>query len=455
MADRRPQVRHGDHFDTVHAGEVTSPRARHDRLPEAESGRLPEASLETRHGSKLTEQPDFADGDEIARHRPVAQRGSQRQAQRKVQSRIRQLQASSEVGVDVVAAKTDSGPAAQDGHQQGEAVRVDARSGTPGTAVSARRHESLNLYQQRPRALERSPGDAAGRVLIGSGKEGPARVDDLGQSVLRHFEDSDFLRGAEPVLGRAEQPKRGGPLAFQVQHGIDEVFECFGPGKSAVLGHVADEDHRDPVSLGHLHETECTLAHLAHTAGGPFQLVGGDSLNRVDDQRDRTRLAGKLDDAADIRLCNDRDSIGGDALEQTQPGSPQPHLSGRLLAGGIQDLAAPFPAAAIRAHRQTGRGLQQQSGLADARLAAEQHRRSGHHSPTQDSVYLAYAGGDADGLGLSQPIQRLWRAGPAARAGHGTGPSLRVSFTDHRLDKRVPRPAGPALALPAEMGGAA
>ena len=221
-----------------------------------------------------------------------------------------------------MAAQAHAGSTAQDGHQQGQAVRVDAGSGAPRAAVTSRRHESLNLHQQGPRALERCPGDAAGSVLVGGGQKRSARIDDLGQSALRHLEDAHFLRGAETILGRAEQPQGRGPLPFQVQHRVDEVFQRLGSGEGAVLGHMTDQDHRDPVSLGHLHQSKSAFADLADASGRPFEFVGGNGLDGVDDQRDRTRLAGKLDDSTDIRLRNDRYAIGRDAVEQTQPGCP-------------------------------------------------------------------------------------------------------------------------------------
>ena len=368
-----------------------------------------------------------------------------------------------------MAAKPDSGPAAQDGHEEGKPVGVDARSGAPGTAVSTRRHESLNLHQQRPRALERGPGDAAGRVLIGSGQECPAGVDDLRQSALRHLEDTDFLGGAETVLGSAEQSQGRGPLALEIQHRVDEVLQRLGPGQGAVLGYVADEDDRDSFSLGHLHEPKGALADLADAACGPLQLIDGHRLDRVDDQRNRPCLSGQVDDPTYLRLGHDRNAIASGAFKQTKASRSQTNLSGRLLAGGVQYLAALAARAAgavpraTATEREPGRGLQQQRGLADARLAAKQHGRPRNQAAAQYPVYLSDAGRDPDRLGLPQSVQRLWRTGPAAGTGSFPGRRSRpgvganrqgAGLTDDRLDESVPRPTRPTLPLPADMGSA-
>ena len=143
---------------------------------------------------------------------------------------------------------------------------VDARRGAARAAVTARRDQRLDLDQQRPGALEGGAGDAARGVLVGSGQEGPARVGDLGQTALGHLEDADLLRGAEAVLRRPEQAQRRRSLALQVQHGVDEVLQGLWSGQRPVLGHVADEDDRDAVALGHLHQPQRALADLADAA---------------------------------------------------------------------------------------------------------------------------------------------------------------------------------------------
>ena len=91
------------------------------------------------------------------------------------------------------------------------------------------------------------------------GEERPGRVGDLQQPGLGHLEDADLLGGPESVLGRPQETQRGVPLALEVEDGVDEVLEGLRAGDGAVLGHVADQDDRDPIALRELHEPQRRL----------------------------------------------------------------------------------------------------------------------------------------------------------------------------------------------------
>jgi hypothetical protein len=58
--------------------------------------------------------------------------------------------------------------------------------------------------------------------------------------VRLHEEHTGFLTGPEPVLETTQQPEASTALAFQVQHGIDEMLERLGSCNRSVLGHVTD-----------------------------------------------------------------------------------------------------------------------------------------------------------------------------------------------------------------------
>ena len=100
-------------------------RSRDDRPDEPEPGGLAQAALEPGHAAQLAEQPDLADRDGPGADRPVAQRRGQRQGQRQVEAGLLEAQPAGEVGVHVMAAETDPGPAAEDRDEQREPVRVD------------------------------------------------------------------------------------------------------------------------------------------------------------------------------------------------------------------------------------------------------------------------------------------------------------------------------------------
>ena len=87
------------------------------------------------------------------------------------------------------------------------------------------------------------------------------------QAGLGHLEDADLVGRAEPVLRRPQEPQRGVALALEVDDGVDQVLERLRAGDRAVLGDVADEDHRDPVALREIHQPQRRLADLADAPG--------------------------------------------------------------------------------------------------------------------------------------------------------------------------------------------
>ena len=87
---------------------------------------------------------------------------------------------------------------------------------------------------------------------------------------------------------------------------------------------------------------------------------------------------------------------------------------------------------------------EEQRGLADARLAAEQHERGGHEAASEDAVELRHARGDPRSLldaNVPEPLRRAW----SARGG------LSVA-TVELLHQRPERAAAGALAEPASRG---
>jgi hypothetical protein len=61
--------------------------------------------------------------------------------------------------------------------------------------------------------------------------------------------------------------KRLPALAFEIQHGIDHVFEDARARDAAFLGDVADEEDGGAGFLRVTHEARSALAHLAHRTG--------------------------------------------------------------------------------------------------------------------------------------------------------------------------------------------
>src|SRR5262245_20191376 len=97
--------------------------------------------------------------------------------------------------------------------------------------------------------------------------------------------------------------------------------------------------------------------------------------------RDRADLARREDfDRLARREAFDR--VARRAAEQPERGGPQPDLGGGLFARGVQDVRA------CRA-RDARRDLEEQGGLADPGLAADEDERPGHEAATEDAIELA------------------------------------------------------------------
>ncbi len=73
-------------------------------------------------------------------------------------------------------------------------------------------------------------------------------------------------------------------LAFEIEHGVDDVFQHLGAGEAAVLGDVADEKGRQVVALGGEQELRRGFAHLADAARRRLELEREHRLDRVDDE---------------------------------------------------------------------------------------------------------------------------------------------------------------------------
>lgn len=77
------------------------------------------------------------------------------------------------------------------------------------------------------------------------GEEELGGVFDFAQSVGCHFVDAEFGGGAEAVFDGAEDAVHVLAVAFELQDGVDDVFEDFRSGDVAVFVDVSDEDDGD------------------------------------------------------------------------------------------------------------------------------------------------------------------------------------------------------------------
>ena len=185
------------------------------------------------------------------------------------------------------------------------------------------------------------------------------------------------------------------PLAFEIEHRVDDVLERLRTGDVAVLGDVADQERRDVVALRGEQELRRRFAHLADAAGRGLELQREHRLHGIDDDQRRPDAADLFEDALDAGLGEQVERRIADA----EPIAARFDLMLGFFAGRIQHGADRL--------REVRGGLQQQRRLADARLAAEQHERSGNDAAAEHAIELADAGRDASACDASISAYRF------------------------------------------------
>ena len=355
-------------------------RLRHDRLLEAELGGLFEAILAPRCRPDFAGESDLAEGNDFRRNRLVGERRDHRKAHREVGRRLADAHAAHGIDEDVLFPGRDAGMAMQHREEHGEPVRFQADGKAARIGRMRRVHQRLDLDQQGARAFKRGQDAGARHGFAMIGQEQLRRIADPAQPFLRHREHTELVDRAETVLHRAHQPKGRVRVALEVEHGVDDVLEHARPGDRALLRDVADEEQRAVAAFGEARELRRALAHLRHRAGRGLQRFRPERLDGIDHRDAGPRRLQRPEHALELRLGRDANTCG------VEPQAPraQRHLLHRFLTGHIENRL-----------RERAQGLQQQRGLADARIAAEQRHLPRHQSAAQRAVELADAGGDA------------------------------------------------------------
>ena len=83
-------------------------------------------------------------------------------------------------------------------------------------------------------------------------------------------------------------------VSLEIQHAVHHVLQDLGPGDGALLVHMADDEHGDPLALGQLHQGHGAVLHLSHPSGGGIQVLVIQGLDGVHDQHVRLLAADAL-----------------------------------------------------------------------------------------------------------------------------------------------------------------
>ena len=352
-------------------------------------------------------------------------------------------QPAGEVHVDVVRPGR-SRRAAEDGERAAPAG--SGRCPRPCAAARSRRGDQrLDLDEHGPACLPARRDDTTRGRARRSARNAPRRIGDLAEPALAHLEHAHLVGRPEAVLGRAQQAERRVPLALQVEHDVDQVLQRLRPGEAAVLGHVADEDHRH---VPRPSRAPCSRAAASRT--WPTLPAGPSSSSACSVWTSRPRAAPAVgarpvDDAPDVGLGEDVYGEPARPVEQAEPRRARSaDLRRRLLARDVEHAlparvrGPPPPGAAASTCRCRAR-----------RRAAPASR---HDPAAEDAVDSPMPDRRRGG-----PVGDVARASGAGRAAAGRRARRRRArgLANERLDQGVPGAARAALPFPAQEGRAA
>ena len=163
------------------------------------------------------------------------------------------------------------------------------------------------------------------------GEQGSAGVLDALQTFAGHLEDAHFVGRAEAVFHRAKDAHLPALGAFEVEDGIDEVFEQPRPGDLTTLGDVASDDRCYLIALRPGHQPRAGLRQLRRPAGAGVEAFDEDRLDRIDDHGARSEALSGGEGGIEVRFGDERDALAGDA----EPRSAELHLTRRFLATDV------------------------------------------------------------------------------------------------------------------------
>ncbi len=198
---------------------------------------------------------------------------------------------------------------------------------------------------------------------------------------------------------------------------------------------MADDEDRDPLPLGQLHEGHGALLDLGDGAGRGGLVPGVHGLDGVHDEDIRGSLIHGGEDPVQVVFRVEPEVH----VPHPQALGPELELPLGLLPGDIEDLGV---------FAQLIADLEHQGGLADPRRAADEDQGALDPAAPQDPVQLVQARGKADLPVDGQLRHPLWLPGGLhADGGLDSRPLFGLGGRG-LLHDGVPGPTGRALALP-------
>ena len=269
-------------------------------------------------------------------------------------------------------------------HRQPVGLQADAQAARIGERALV--DQRLHLHQQRAGAFLSRQHHAAGAGRALAADEHRRRIGDILQALLGHRKHADFVDRAEAVFERANQTECARAVALKIQYAVDDVLENARTGERAFFGYMPDQQRRAAALLGVSHQPRGALAHLRHAPRRLGHRLAIQRLNGVRHQHRRRFTPRGVEQRLQPILRHHFELPAA----QFQPARAQCQLLGGFLAADIQRRAG---------SADGGETLQQQSGFADAGVAAEQHGRAAYQPAAQHAVEFGAAAGQPADFG--------------------------------------------------------
>ena len=252
-----------------------------ERDAETQFGGLFQTLLPTRRRAHLARQADLAERQKSAWQGFATQAALDGEHHGQVGGGLADAHPTHRVDKHVLVHAGHTRMAMQHRQQHGQAVAVQTHTQTAWAGAAAV-DQGLDFHQQRPRPLK-GHHDAAARHGLGVlAQENRARVAHALQAFFGHRKHANLVDRAKTVFDGPHQSVAGMGVALEIQHGVDHVLEHAGTRERAFFGDVTHQHHGGAAGLGQAGQVCCTLAHLRHRPGRTGELVGVDSLDRVD-----------------------------------------------------------------------------------------------------------------------------------------------------------------------------
>ncbi len=261
--------------------------------------------------------------------------------------------------------------------QDREPVRVDTARHAPRGPVDRRRHQRLDLDEERPAPLGRRDHEGPRRRLGPLRQKERARIGHLAEALAHHLEDAHLVSRPEAVLRRPHDAKRVAPIALESEHRVDQVLEHLGPRERALFRDVTDQEEGDAVALGDFDQARGHLAELRHAPGARLDVARAHRLDRIHDGDVGVNLAERRLDVREIRRREDLHVAHprpADALAAHR------HLGRRLLPRRVNHRVA--------RGRQRRQRLHEERRLPDARISAEERHATRDGPAPEHAVEL-------------------------------------------------------------------